>query len=152
MGVLRSSVGWMLAIALLGAAVPVLGLAEGAIAQAQPSDQLQKSIDEGTRLLREGSKASLTAAISQFEQALKLSQAEGQKAQRAVASLGLGRTYNSLGEKLKALEFYNQALPLYRAVGDRGGEATTLNNIGLVYDDLGEKPKANGAKSVIASL
>jgi tetratricopeptide (TPR) repeat protein len=142
MGVRRSSVGWMLAIALLGAAVPVLGLAEGAIAQAQVSDQLQKAIDEGTRLLREGSKASLTAAISQFEQALKLSQAEGQKAQRAVASLRLGRTYDSLGEKTKALEFFNQALPLYRAVGDRGGEATTLNNIGRVYSALGQKPKA----------
>ncbi|MEH2247893.1 MAG: tetratricopeptide repeat protein [Nostoc sp.] len=44
----------------------------------------------------------------------------------------MGRVYDALGQKQKALDFYNQALPLFRAVGDRSGEATTLNNIGAV--------------------
>ncbi|MFM6267596.1 MAG: tetratricopeptide repeat protein, partial [Dolichospermum sp.] len=51
----------------------------------------------------------------------------------------MGRVYNAVGEKQKALDYYNQALPIYRAVGNRSGEATTLNNIGLVYNALGEK-------------
>ncbi len=95
MGVMGKSVGCGLAVALLGAAVPVLGLAEGAIAQASASGQLQKSIDEGRRLYREGSRASLTQAIQQFEQALELSRAENQKVQQALTLLGLGRVYDA---------------------------------------------------------
>jgi tetratricopeptide (TPR) repeat protein len=96
------------------------------IAQAAPTNEVDKAIAEGTRLFQEGSKASLTAAIDQFERALQLSRADRQKAQRALALLALGRIYDDLGEKVKALEYYNQALPLYRTVGDRGGEATTV--------------------------
>jgi CHAT domain-containing protein/Tfp pilus assembly protein PilF len=112
------------------------------IAQAAPTNELDKAIAEGFRLFGEGSKASLTAAIQQFERALQLSQTEAQKAQRALALLALGRIYDVLGEKGKALDFFNQALPLYRAMGDRIGEAATLNNIGGIYSALGEKAKA----------
>jgi CHAT domain-containing protein/Flp pilus assembly protein TadD len=126
-----------------GAVGPVRSAVVGpTIAQAQPSSELETAIAEGFRLFGEGTKASLLAAIPQFERALKLSQAVGQKAQQALASVALGRIYSALGEKTKALIFYNQALPFFRAVGDRGGEAVTLNNIGLVYDHLGEKAKA----------
>jgi tetratricopeptide (TPR) repeat protein len=54
----------------------------------------------------------------------------------------MGKVYDDLGEKKKALEYYEQALPLRRRVGDVSGEATTLNNMGLVSDALGEKKKA----------
>jgi CHAT domain-containing protein/Tfp pilus assembly protein PilF len=113
-----------------------------AIAQAAPSSELETAVAEGTRLFKEGSKTSLTAAIQKFEWALQLSQAEAQKARRALALVALGRIYDVLGEKTKALDYYNQALPILRAVGDRSGEATTLNNMGGIYDDLGEKTKA----------
>jgi CHAT domain-containing protein/tetratricopeptide (TPR) repeat protein len=56
--------------------------------------------------------------------------------------LGIGRVYNVLGEKQKALEFFNQSLFLSRATGDKPTQARTLNNIGAVYSDLGEKQKA----------
>jgi CHAT domain-containing protein/Tfp pilus assembly protein PilF len=124
-----------------GTICPILA-AEPTIAQAQPSDQLQKSIVEGMRLFREGSKASLMAAIQQFEQALRLSQAEGQKAQQASALLFLGRIYENLGERQKALTYFTQALLRYRIVGDHTGEAHSLNNIGTIYAALGEKQKA----------
>jgi CHAT domain-containing protein/tetratricopeptide (TPR) repeat protein len=54
----------------------------------------------------------------------------------------IGRVYDDLGEKQKALEHYSQALPLWEIIGDRIGESTTLNNIGAIYYDLGEKQKA----------
>jgi CHAT domain-containing protein/Tfp pilus assembly protein PilF len=112
------------------------------IAQAAPTNELDKAIAEGIRLAQEGSKASLTAAIQQFERALQLSQTEAQKAQRALALVWLGFVHNALGKPQKALDYFNQALPIWRAVGDRRGEATTLNNIGAVYRALGEPQKA----------
>jgi tetratricopeptide (TPR) repeat protein len=57
-------------------------------------------------------------------------------------SWGIGRVYDDLGEKQKALEFYNQSLPLSRATEDKATQALTLNNIGRVYNALGEKQKA----------
>ena len=54
----------------------------------------------------------------------------------------VGRVYDALGEKQKALDYYNQALPIRRASGDRGGEATALNSIGHVYGALGATQKA----------
>jgi CHAT domain-containing protein/Tfp pilus assembly protein PilF len=112
------------------------------IAQAERSDELEAAIAEGTRLFQEGSKESLIAAIQQLERALQLSRAEAQKARRAFTLVVLGRIYDDLEEKTKALEYYNQALPILRAVGDQSMEATTLSNIGMIYSDLGEKPKA----------
>ncbi|QDL07274.1 hypothetical protein DP114_04570 [Brasilonema sennae CENA114] len=102
----------------------------------------QKAFDEGLAFFKEGSAESLRQAIKKWEVALQLWQKVGDEAKQALTSLSIGRVYDTLGEKQKALEFYNQALPLFRAVGDRGGEATTLNNIGRVYDTLGEKQKA----------
>jgi CHAT domain-containing protein len=112
------------------------------VAQATRSDELETAIAEGTRLYKEGSKTSLMAAIQQFERALQLSQGEAQKVRWAFALVFLGKIYDDLGEKTKALEYYNQALPILRDVGDGSGEATTLNNMGVVYDALGEKTKA----------
>jgi CHAT domain-containing protein/Tfp pilus assembly protein PilF len=112
------------------------------MAQASPTNELDKAIAKGIRLAQEGSEASLMAAIDQFEQALQLSRAGDQSTQRALALVWLGFIHNALGEKTTALAFYNQALPLYRAVSDRGGEATTLNNIGFIHNALGEKTTA----------
>jgi CHAT domain-containing protein len=112
------------------------------VAQVQRSDEFKAAIAEGTRLFQEGSKASLRAAIQQFERALQLSQAEAQKGQRALALLALGRIYSALGNQTEALVYYNQALPMFRAVGNRSGETNTLNNIGGVYSDLGDQTKA----------
>ena len=106
------------------------------------SDAAQQVYQEAIELFKQGTAESLRQAIPKFEQAVILYRQAGEKGSEAVSLLALGRVYDSLGEKQKALEYYNQALPLYRAVGDRGGEALTLNNIGLVYDSLGEIQKA----------
>ncbi|NCS12159.1 MAG: tetratricopeptide repeat protein [Microcystis aeruginosa G13-09] len=94
------------------------------------------------QLFQQGTAESYQQAITKWEQALPLWRNVGDKAQEAFINLALGRVYDLLGFKPKALEYYNQALPLYQSLKDRTGEATTLNNIGSVYDALGEKQKA----------
>jgi CHAT domain-containing protein len=96
----------------------------------------------GQRLLGEGTASSMTEAIGKFKEALPFWRlVEDRRAEAITLSL-LGKSYDLLGEKMKALDFYNQTLPLLRTVNDRPSEATTLNNIGLIFDSLGEKHKA----------
>ena len=111
-----------------------------------PSDATEaealKLTQEGFQLQKQGSKESLLAARKKYEAALVLWQKLEDKTGQIVTLLNIGRIYDDVGEKQKALQFYNQALPILRAVRNTGGEATALNNIGLIYDDLGEKQKA----------
>ena len=116
---------------------------------AATKENAERLFKEGMTLYQQGSAESLRQAIQKWQEARLLYRAVGDRRVEAFTLTGIGRVYDALGEKQKALDFYNQALPIYRAVGDsealrrnRGGEATTLNNIGGVYSDLGEKQKA----------
>jgi tetratricopeptide (TPR) repeat protein len=125
---------------LLGGTIaPVI---QPAIAVEQKTDEIDRSIAEGWRLFRRGNKESLIAAIRQFETALQLSRAKADRSRQAEALLVLGRIYDNLGNKLKALESYYQALPLWQAETNKVREAATLNNIGSIYTGLGENEKA----------
>ena len=136
---------WGLVLLVCLSFVPEVALASSPIFPrliAQTDTQAQQLYDEGWTLLEEGSAESLKQAIRKWEQALSFWQKLGNKEQQAVINLALGRVYDLLGFKPKALEHYNQALTLYQVLKDRAGEANTLNNIGAVYDALGEKQKA----------
>ncbi|NJM46016.1 MAG: tetratricopeptide repeat protein [Alkalinema sp. RU_4_3] len=61
---------------------------------------------------------------------LPISRALGDRSAEATALNNIGRVYDDLREKQKALNYYNQALPMFHAVGDRSGEAIILKNIG----------------------
>ncbi|HAZ44298.1 MAG TPA: hypothetical protein DDW76_09975 [Cyanobacteria bacterium UBA11369] len=102
----------------------------------------ERIFQEGMQLFQQGTGESLRGAIAKWEEALRLYRVVGDKKGEATALLGIGRAYNALEEKQKALEFFNQSLSLFRAVGNKMGEAGALNNIGVVYYDLGEKQKA----------
>jgi CHAT domain-containing protein/tetratricopeptide (TPR) repeat protein len=102
----------------------------------------EKLFQEGMQLYQQGTKESLLQAINKWEQALPILRAVGERGGEATTLAFIGKVYDSLEEKQKALEYYNQALPIFRAVENRGGEAFTLNNIGAVYYSLGEKQKA----------
>ncbi|WP_155897907.1 CHAT domain-containing protein [Allocoleopsis franciscana] len=106
------------------------------------SNAAEQVFQEAWQFYKKGTAESLRQAIPKFEQAIILSRQTGDKISEAVSLLALGRVYDDLGEKQKALEFYNQAFPLFQAGGNTGMEATTLIAIGSVYDDLGEKQKA----------
>jgi CHAT domain-containing protein/tetratricopeptide (TPR) repeat protein len=109
---------------------------------AQADTQAQKLFDEGLALFKEGSAESLQQAIRKWEEALSLWQKLGNKEQEALINQVLGRVYDDLGFKPKALAYYNQALTLYQILKDRAGEARILTSIGRVYSTLGEKQKA----------
>jgi CHAT domain-containing protein/uncharacterized protein HemY len=102
----------------------------------------ERLFEEGMTLYQQGSAESLRQAIQKWQEARLLYRAVGDRRVEAITLTGIGRVYDALGEKQKALDFYNQALPIFRTVGDRSMEAITLTGIGRVYDALGEKQKA----------
>ena len=121
---------------------PSLAQQPAATSQNATRAAAEQALLEGMQLFQQGTAESLRQAIGKWEEALPLYRATGDKAAEAITLTGIGRVYDRLGEKQKALEFYNQSLPLSRATGYKVGEAVTLNNIGLVYSALGEKQKA----------
>ena len=54
----------------------------------------------------------------------------------------MGRVYNNLGDRQKALDYLNQALPLWQESGNSGGQASALDNIGRAYSDMGDANQA----------
>jgi hypothetical protein len=61
-------------------------------------------------------------------EALRLSQANGER-------LGEARAFNGSGQ---AISYFNQALTLRRELGDRWGEATTLAHLGDAHLAMGD--------------
>jgi tetratricopeptide (TPR) repeat protein len=128
---------------VLGMGSPIVGaVVMPEMAIAQQTSEIDRAIEEGERLIDEGSQESLVKANTQFKTALHLSQLENNQVKKALAFHQLGYISNLLGENQKALDYYNQALLIRRVMGKPLGEATTLNNIGRVYADLGEKKKS----------
>ena len=95
---------------------------------------------EASRL--RGSASDLRQAIGQYQAALKVFKAGGDRNGQARTLFGQGQAYDALSEKRQALASYTEALPLFRNVGDRAGEAGTLVQIGLDYDYLGDRKRA----------
>jgi len=54
----------------------------------------------------------------------------------------LGRVYNNLGNRQKALDYLNQALPLWQRSGSSAGQAGTLDSFGRAYSDMGDGNQA----------
>ena len=134
------------ALILLGvpavAAPSAIKISQGVSQQGGGNPAAERALTEGAQLYHQRTTQSLRKAIAKLEEALKLYREVGVNEGQIASLLGLGKVYDALGEKQKALDYYSQSLPLIRAVGDRRGEAVTLNNIGGVYDELGEKQKA----------
>jgi len=77
-----------------------------------------------------------------IEQGLTVARAEGRRKDEGTLLNNIGRVYDSLGQREKALDYFQRARPILEEVGDRAGLAVTLNNIGLVYHNLGQREKA----------
>lgn len=54
----------------------------------------------------------------------------------------IGRVYNNLGGRQKALDYFNQALPLWQESGNSAGQASTYDGIGRAYSDMGDANRA----------
>ena len=53
----------------------------------------------------------------------------------------LGRTYYSIGDYTKAIEYQQQSLAIKREIQDRLGEGIALGNLGIAYQSLGDYAK-----------
>ncbi len=102
----------------------------------------QRAFNEGQRLFAEGTATSQLKAIEKFTEATSLWRAVSDHRMEAISLSYIGKVYDALGEKQKALGYYDRTISILHAVGDLSGEATTLNNIGLIYDSLGDKERA----------
>jgi CHAT domain-containing protein/Flp pilus assembly protein TadD len=113
----------------------------------------ERDFAEGQQLLAAGNVVSKQKAIEKFTAAARQWHEAGDKRREAIALSFIGKIYDLLGEKERALDFYSQTLIMVRTVHDRSSEAATLNNIGLIYDSLGEKQQAlNYYESVLPIL
>jgi CHAT domain-containing protein/predicted negative regulator of RcsB-dependent stress response len=81
-------------------------------------------------------------ALENFNQALRILRAIGDRANEATTLNSIGLVHKNLDDNQTALNYYYQALPIYREVGDRIGEAYALHNVGHCYAVLGDKQKA----------
>ena len=54
----------------------------------------------------------------------------------------MGRVYNNLGDRQKALDYLNQALPIWQQAGASAGQASTLDSLGRTYSGMGDSNKA----------
>ncbi|MFM6407474.1 MAG: tetratricopeptide repeat protein, partial [Microcystis sp.] len=110
---------------LLASGVSILPISQPGIVppvQAQTNEtkkaEAERLFNEGMQLFQQGTAESYQQAITKWEQALPLWRNLGDKAQEALINLALGRVYDLLGFKPKALEYYNQALPIYQSLKD----------------------------------
>ncbi|CCH93607.1 Genome sequencing data, contig C274 [Microcystis aeruginosa PCC 9432] len=146
---MKTGLGILLSLGLVVTAPHLTVIASPLLVQTDLRQEADRLRQEGFELFQLGTLEGYQGALGKYQQALKLYQQLDSKLEQALVLTSLGRIYDDLGEKQKALDYYQQALPLWRAVGAaegtqsaRAGEAATLNNIGFVYADLGEKQKA----------
>jgi len=98
--------GLAIALAFSGVIAPAMGQPiDRTIAQVEKTSEIDRAIVEGNRLFKEGSAESLRKAIGQFEKALELARSAQAKDKQALSLSFLGRLYDVLGEKQKALEY-----------------------------------------------
>lgn len=83
-------------------------------------------------------------AVSYFERAGAVGEAEGERPLAIAALTNLGSSYLRLGDAHRAIGYCEQALAIAREIGDRHGEGNPLSNLGLAYAALGDARRAIG--------
>ena len=141
-------IGSALLIALLTSTVaplmvnlPVISRSTQVLAETKDSRK-----QEADRLIGQGNKqlntSQFKAALSSYQQALKIYQSIGDRKGEGHAFGGLGNAYHSLGDYKQAIQYHQQSLKIKRAIGDRQGEANSLGNLGLAYYEQGDYKQA----------
>ena len=81
-------------------------------------------------------------ALSEFERALAIFRAAGDRRGEAITVGLIGNCYKRLGDFARAEEHLLRALRMKQQIGDRSEEAKTLSHLGLLYWEKAEYPKA----------
>ncbi|NES06633.1 MAG: tetratricopeptide repeat protein, partial [Okeania sp. SIO2F4] len=79
------------------------------IVQTDKSAEAERLLQQGLELLKQGTAESWRQAIAKLEEALLLYTKMGNLGGEAATLIGIGRVYDGLGEKQKALNYYQQA-------------------------------------------
>jgi tetratricopeptide (TPR) repeat protein len=105
-------------------------------------DRLDEAVALQVTGITQLARASPQAALDNFQRALQLFIAEGDKKFEGGTLYQIGRVYYLEGNITEALVYYNKALPIRHAL-DPQGEAYTLISMGRVYaNSLGENAEA----------
>jgi tetratricopeptide (TPR) repeat protein len=83
-----------------------------------------------------------TDARAQYQAALALRRALGDRAGEGTLLDRLGITHRAQSQYREAIAYFEQALERQRALGDRAGESATLTHLGEAYDGLSQYPQA----------
>ena len=102
----------------------------------------QIAFDEGQKLAGQQNAAATRTSIENYEQALPLFRAAGDKYREAITLLSYGIAYYQLNEYRKALGYFNDTLALSVEIGDRRLEAGTETYVGGMLDIIGDIGKA----------
>src|SRR5262245_18435003 len=111
----------------------------------QSQSEVKKLWGEAENLRTTGAVESLRAAMSKYEEALRLLHSVGKAAdpgEIAYTLHELAAIAHSLGDLQQAINCYKQALQLWRAANDRQSQVRTLTQIGRVSNSLGAKQEA----------
>src|SRR6266516_5262533 len=84
------------------------------------------------------------AALPEFEEALKMFQADKDRHGEAIVLGFIANCQRKLENLDKALEFAQQALRMKEELGDRGEIGNTQNQLGLIYWEMADYPAAIG--------
>ncbi|PKP04102.1 MAG: hypothetical protein CVU14_00830 [Bacteroidetes bacterium HGW-Bacteroidetes-9] len=87
-----------------------------------------------TELLDQEPEKALTLA----NEALKLANETGNKADKAYALKNLGNVHYYIANYRQSLEYFEQALTIYKQIEDKDGIGSTLNNSGLILELQGD--------------
>ncbi|MBX7223560.1 MAG: CHAT domain-containing protein [Blastocatellia bacterium] len=102
----------------------------------------QKMVRAAEELAEKRNPAVFPKAIEQYEAALALWQATGERDREAFALYALGVLYFTAGKAQQSQESILRALPHFRSLGEHNAEALALNKLGGTYSFLGERRKA----------
>ena len=96
----------------------------------------------GQALEREGTADSRHQALEKYSEALRFSQAAGDRKGEGQARADLGRIHFYLDERSEAAQSFEQAAAAFHSIKDAGNEADALLNLGAVYQDMGDPVRA----------
>ncbi|MCB0642052.1 MAG: tetratricopeptide repeat protein, partial [Phaeodactylibacter sp.] len=85
-----------------------------------------------------GMRGDFTTAVQQFNRALEIAIAIGNKVGEASNYTNIGIVYKSLGDYPTSLEYYTKAMQVNHETKDSSGLASCYSNLGILYDLLGD--------------
>ncbi len=102
----------------------------------------ERAFEQGQKLRRQRTAASLREAIEKFKQALGFFESNEARNRQAMTLYILAIAYYNSGEIQNGVAHFKRALPLFQAEGDRKQEANILNYLGGASDISGDLREA----------